>query len=229
VRHLYQDILHALGLGLCHQLPERSFIFGGIQSPVCARCAGIYVGIILTLLFLFLFYRKAQRAGVPALPFFIGAAIGVIVMGVDGVGSYLGLHRTNNFVRVLTGIMFGAGLAPIIYSLLVETLARYRSPKKIMDTTHSVALWAAVIPAGLLLVYGSGLLLGPLAAGFQGLLIFVTFWLIALIIIGCIPRFEHSVKEWRDLIAPLLLAFPVAVSILLLCMVLQLWAMGVLL
>jgi len=36
--------IYAVGAAVCHQLPERSFHLWGRQLPVCARCAGIYVG-----------------------------------------------------------------------------------------------------------------------------------------------------------------------------------------
>jgi uncharacterized membrane protein len=35
---------YAIGGAICHQLPERSFHLWTAQLPVCARCAGIYVG-----------------------------------------------------------------------------------------------------------------------------------------------------------------------------------------
>jgi hypothetical protein len=39
-------ILGVYGLGslICHQLPERSYHLWAAQMPVCARCAGIYLG-----------------------------------------------------------------------------------------------------------------------------------------------------------------------------------------
>ena len=36
--------LFPLGSFLCHQRPERSFVIGGDQLAVCARCTGLYVG-----------------------------------------------------------------------------------------------------------------------------------------------------------------------------------------
>lgn len=225
---LYKEILHVLGFGLCHQLPERSFIYGGVQFPVCARCTGIYVGIIVTLIILFVLYRGAQRTGVPGIPFFIGAAIAVGAMGFDGFASYLGYYETTNFVRVLTGIMFGSGMAPVIYSLLVESLAKHRSTDRILNSARDVMYWILSIPLGLAVVYGLSLILGFLAAGFQGLLIITTFWLIALVLVGLVPRYMHSVESWRDLKAPLLWALPIGCAIILLCAGLQLWAMGVL-
>ena len=36
--------VYAVGGGICHQRPERSFFLWAEQMPVCARCAGIYFG-----------------------------------------------------------------------------------------------------------------------------------------------------------------------------------------
>jgi uncharacterized membrane protein len=36
--------VYGIGSVICHQLPERSFHLWSAQMPVCARCAGIYVG-----------------------------------------------------------------------------------------------------------------------------------------------------------------------------------------
>jgi hypothetical protein len=36
--------VYAVGSAICHQLPERSYHLWTAQMPVCARCAGIYIG-----------------------------------------------------------------------------------------------------------------------------------------------------------------------------------------
>jgi uncharacterized membrane protein len=45
-------ILGVYGLGslVCHQLPERSYQMWSAQMPVCARCAGIYLGAVIGVL-----------------------------------------------------------------------------------------------------------------------------------------------------------------------------------
>lgn len=35
---------YLIGSVVCHQRPDRSFHPGGVQMPVCARCAGLYLG-----------------------------------------------------------------------------------------------------------------------------------------------------------------------------------------
>ena len=37
------DAIRAVGSVVCHQRPDRSFHVAGVQLPVCARCAGLYV------------------------------------------------------------------------------------------------------------------------------------------------------------------------------------------
>ncbi len=37
-------VVYAIGSVICHQRPERSFHVWGEQMPVCARCAGLYLG-----------------------------------------------------------------------------------------------------------------------------------------------------------------------------------------
>jgi len=39
---------------VCHQIDEKSFVRGGVHFLVCSRCAGIYVGAFIALLFLLL-------------------------------------------------------------------------------------------------------------------------------------------------------------------------------
>ena len=35
--------LYAASSQICHQITERSFAYGGVQLPVCARCFGLYL------------------------------------------------------------------------------------------------------------------------------------------------------------------------------------------
>lgn len=40
-------LVYTAGSAICHQKPERSFHLWAAQMPVCARCAGIYLGAAL--------------------------------------------------------------------------------------------------------------------------------------------------------------------------------------
>lgn len=129
------ECLSTFGLGLCHQFPERSFDFGGVLWAVCARCSGIYVGLVFAVAALLLAYhykskndtsgQYGQRHGFVAWTYWIFLAAGLIFMGWDGVTSYAHLRESNNFLRWITGIGMGASLAPLVYFLLVSNLAKH--------------------------------------------------------------------------------------------------------
>jgi len=41
--HGWADMVYLMAGRICHQRPDRSFMTSGVQWPVCARCAGLYL------------------------------------------------------------------------------------------------------------------------------------------------------------------------------------------
>src|SRR5512143_3341817 len=54
-----------IGYALCHQLPDRSFFIHEHQTPLCARCTGMYLGFSIGLIFLII-RRRTHAARMPA-------------------------------------------------------------------------------------------------------------------------------------------------------------------
>jgi cytochrome c biogenesis protein CcdA len=103
------NILERIGSAICHQMAERSFIFDGMQMPLCARCTGIYTGVFLA--FCFFFLKKRMGNSKPfSMPQTILTAAAVLPVGIDGAGSYLGFWESSQFLRILTGSIVGAVL-----------------------------------------------------------------------------------------------------------------------
>ena len=75
--------------------------------PLCARCTGIYVGVLLA--FCFLLLKRRMDAG---RPFSKGqamlTALMILPIGMDGLGSYFGFWESNQLMRVLSGSLVGA-------------------------------------------------------------------------------------------------------------------------
>ena len=75
--------------------------------PLCARCTGIYVGVLLA--FCFLLLKRRMDAG---RPFSKGqamlTALMILPIGIDGLGSYFGFWESNQLMRVLSGSLVGA-------------------------------------------------------------------------------------------------------------------------
>lgn len=89
---------------LCHRIPERSFHYKSHQFPVCARCTGFYTGLIVFLIYNF-FYPIDYT-----LNLFIISMILLIPAGIDGFTQLIGLRKSNNNLRFITGFIGGIGL-----------------------------------------------------------------------------------------------------------------------
>lgn len=92
----------------CHQLSDRSFHICGVQLPLCARCTGIFLGffIIGPLLCAFLPVNMI-------ISFYL-----ISIMFFDGYTQFLGIRKSNNYLRLITGIGFGYSLVSIITHII---------------------------------------------------------------------------------------------------------------
>jgi len=88
---------------LCHGLPHRSFELFDVAMPLCARCVGVYVGLLAGLA-LFPLLSKLQERVMRT-----GALVAVLPLAIDGLTQLTGLRESTNELRVMTGLL--AGLA----------------------------------------------------------------------------------------------------------------------
>ncbi len=106
-------VFNFIGSLVCHQLPERTLWVGGHYLPVCARDTGAYIGLFLGYTLLPL--RKKDANGPPNL--FIVSAM-ALPMIIDAGTQWIGLRTSTNEIRLVTGLFFGASLAPLLVYLL---------------------------------------------------------------------------------------------------------------
>lgn len=81
----------------CHNLCERSFKFRGYYFPICARCTGIYLGILLSITKVIFKYH------------FIFSILLLLPLIIDGLFQNFTKYKSNNIKRVFTGLLFGIG------------------------------------------------------------------------------------------------------------------------
>lgn len=111
---------------ICHQLPERSYFMWGVQMPVCARCFGIYSGMVLGLL-VYPFFKKLNNSKIPQLK---TITIFVAPILIDAFAQSMGLYTTSNLVRSSTGIWFSIGVIFCLMPLLNNIIKNLNRSKK---------------------------------------------------------------------------------------------------
>jgi uncharacterized membrane protein len=88
---------------MCHGLERRCLELFDVPMPICARCAGIYAGLVLGLAAFWLIpllREKVMR---------IVAFVAVTPLALDGLTQLTGLRESTNELRIATGVI--AGLA----------------------------------------------------------------------------------------------------------------------
>ena len=109
-------VSHAWFAGLCHQLPERSFVVDGHAMAVCHRCTAIYAGIGLGGL--------AVGGGMPVRASSrVGWAIALLALGGQvAIGfAFDGLDLAP--LRFASGLVFGAWSGAAVASALGKAAA----------------------------------------------------------------------------------------------------------
>ncbi len=100
---------------ICHQLPERSFHIGAAQLPVCARCAGIYVGVAL--IAGTRWWGGPCRVRLAPLALIVAAAVPTLV---TVAAEWLGIWEPSNLSRALSGVPLGAAIAFVVVDAVAK-------------------------------------------------------------------------------------------------------------
>lgn len=82
----------------CHQMPERSFFCKKYQFPVCARCTGVLISFVVSVI---IFIKKK-------IPKRLCVAMSSVML-IDWLIQYLGIKESNNKRRLITGFIGGLG------------------------------------------------------------------------------------------------------------------------
>lgn len=107
-------VTYSLFSGICHQMPERSFIVAGYPLAVCHRCFGIYLGL-------------AFGSLIPPIPGVLRRrrawiAAATVPMMADAAIPLIGLGNNMPWSRFGTGLLFGLMLATFFMQGIGELL-----------------------------------------------------------------------------------------------------------
>jgi len=201
----------AAGYAVCHRIAARSFTIGDQQTPLCARCSGMYLGALLGIAYL---SRYGKRSGLPPLKISIVLTLFLIGFGLDGGNSYLrffpnapSLYEPQNWLRLITGTGIGLGLAAILVPVVNQALWKTYNPRPVL------ANWREFFPllglAGLvdLAVWSENpVLLYPLAL-LSAASVFVILTMVYMVVWLMITKKEKRFSGYRELTFPLLAGF----------------------
>jgi uncharacterized membrane protein len=86
---------------ICHGFPERCLTLFGVPMPICARCTGIYIGLLAGLL------AFAAVPWVSAQVMRWVALAAVTPLAIDGLTQLVRLRTSTNPLRMTTGVVAG--------------------------------------------------------------------------------------------------------------------------
>ena len=110
---------------VCHQDPARSLVIAGALLPVCARCAGVYLGFFLGFGGRLLLRSPGRDRPLPRL----AMALGFAPLCLDGALNAAGLILTPPGLRLVTGLIFGIVAARALWPALLDAGASLRRPR----------------------------------------------------------------------------------------------------
>ncbi len=210
--------MHIVLHGMCSQ--ENDIILGGIEFPICARCSGIYISTVITMVY-FILLGKGRAGRVAPLPIVGVMIFFVIALAIDGfhsMASGLGiwqLYEPRNEIRSMTGIGLGVGLA-VLLLLMINTVLRNNAN----DDIAAFSNWREFIGAlavnflVMVAIYGNMHLLAlPLATlAFFGMVSVI--YMVNLLLVSLLLGYDGAVSRLEQLAKPAVLAiFPTLIML----------------
>ncbi len=134
------SLAHWFGSAVCHQWPAHSYFIAGEELPLCARCTGMYLGGLLTLVYQA--WRHPRAIGLPPAPVLGALMLFFVAWGADGVNSFVAtvptfvpaLYPPQNILRLTTGMLMGISLGTMVFIMFNSLVWRSYSPEKVLAT-----------------------------------------------------------------------------------------------
>ncbi len=225
------ELLHFLGGGVCHQLPERSLHVAGTVTPLCARCTGTFIGAAAGLLVVVLL-RRLRASLLPRWPMLAIFAAFFLAWGLDGLNSYLTLfpglphlYEPNNTLRLITGTLEGLALSLILWPVVASALWAKPEPTLAIHYRELfVTALAAVAFAALLATEPSALVYAGALVSVLGML--AIFGLLNALLLAVILHREATISSRRQAAAMLAGVLLLGAAELTLLSLLRHWLLG---
>lgn len=115
-------VVYALGSFICHQRPERSFRFSGVQVPVCARCEGLYLAAPFGMVGLMAVRRRYRQVVASRHTWrqvvIVASSLTILTLAWEWMTG----EMTSHAVRAIAGAVLGAAVAATVTAVVAGDL-----------------------------------------------------------------------------------------------------------
>lgn len=194
--------LSALGYAVCHQIDSHSISVGGKILPLCARCTGTFLGLLISFVFL---SKRKKHGGAPSKTMIALLGLFAAAFFFDGINSSLTLlpgvtplYPPDNRLRLFTGLLFGISLANLVLPLWNQTLYNDWENKPVLENWKQlITLVLIILAAGGLILLDIPMLYYPIAILSTGMIIGILSMIYTLLWCIILKR-ENSLHQFKD-------------------------------
>lgn len=204
----------AVGYAICHRISTRSFFLGERQLPLCARCTGMYLGILVGLGYNWSF---GKRGGLPPIKLALVFGVFAAAFAFDGANSYLylfphgsGLYQPTNYLRLITGTGMGLAISAYLAPVYNQTVWPRWDVRPVFERFRTLIILICLGGiVDILILTRNTLILYPLAL-LSAAGVLITLTLIYTMIWLMITRKENMAAGFKQLVPFLIAGFATA-------------------
>ena len=192
--------------GVCHQIPDHCLCYQGQPLPLCARCMGTFLGVVIALVTLRLI-GQGRRSELPSWRIGLVLVVMVGLWGLDGLNSFLSLpggtralYEPSNSLRLATGMGSGLAVGIVLYPIYHFAMWRRVDERRVLDHAWQVVvlLAAGAICATIILLCTSVpyVLVVTIATG----VVAVVFTIVNALLVVLLRNKEGFAERWVEIV-----------------------------
>ena len=206
----------AIGYAICHRIAARSFLINGMPMPLCARCTGMYLGVMTGLMLAFASGR-AKASRLPPTRVIVTLFVFVGIMGFDGVNSYIhlfpggtGLYQPQNWLRLVTGMYCGIAMVELVFPVFNGTLWRAPERQRMVNNLRELAGVCLVGACVIVVVLTQDSVLLTILGVLSTVGVVIMLSMIGTVLFLSAIRRDHTIVSWGQVAIPFLAGLAIA-------------------